>query len=585
MAEKKYSFIVKDISEFGSDFEPVKHLSAEEAVKLFQKLNKSDVSKDRFGIALSIPGDKVFGEWTEEGICIAVLNGEQKVDFGIFGETFITQLKEKNERSRTYIDAYKELYTVFENARKENSESYDVVHPDFLFAKENELFEQIEVESKEQENKIHPKDNESDVELYNESFEYYKNSISVSDYPRFNLMLEDIKKEREYFSKYNEKEGSHKRLLELKAKEDFINSFSEEYKRIYEETFKDKEIIKPATLEEILSVMEFTPEFTEDGKIKVYDQQRNEYLDNHSDLPSFDEDKWTFTSAAEIFERMDIYINDYYIHDMQEQLEGVGIEITGNETLSDLCKLYQSELEKGNDKLSIGELNLAMGIVHPETVILREEVIKQEQSNNNSIQENEIYPEFLLYGDTPDEKIVELKKHLSMNGYDIKWKDKTEDNNFTEFICSIDDKSYIQTILDDRGIDYGYELGLLATGYDAAWLNEDEVLDAEVVTKEEFKRINEIREKEFKDLKLPYIKIDFTEGSTSNHKPARMESGTVLGLKESEELLKELNNRFNTFLKCDITVYFPDAKDNEPGSYSLRYDFCNDKRTLDNCNI
>lgn len=504
MAEKKYSFIVKDISEFGSDFEPVKHLSAEEAVKLFQKLNKSDVSKDRFGIALSIPGDKVFGEWTEEGICIAVLNAEQKVDFGIFGETFITQLKEKNERSRTYIDAYKELYTVFENARKENSESYDVVHPDFLFAKENELFEQIEVESKEQENKIHPKDNESDVELYT------------------------------------------------------------------------------ATLEEILSVMEFTSEFTEDGKIRVYDQQRNEYLDNHSDLPSFDEDKWTFTSAAEIFERMDIYINDYYIHDMQEQLEGVGVEITGNETLSDLCKLYQSELEKGNDKLSIGELNLAMGIVHPETVILREEVIKQEQSNNNSIQENEIYPEFLLYGDTPDEKIVELKKHLSMNGYDIKWKDKTEDNNFTEFICSIDDKSYIQTILDDRGIDYGYELGLLATGYDAAWLNEDEVLDAEVVTKEEFKRINEIREKEFKDLKLPYIKIDFTEGSTSNHKPARMESGTVLGLKESEELLKELNNRFNTFLKCDITVYFPDAKNNEPGSYSLRYDFCNDKRTLDN---
>lgn len=582
MAEKKYSFIVKDISEFGSDFEPVKHLSAEEAVKLFQKLNKSDVSKDRFGIALSIPGDKVFGEWTEEGICIAVLNGEQKVDFGIFGETFITQLKEKNERSRTYIDAYKELYTVFENARKENSESYDVVHPDFLFAKENELFEQIEVESKEQENKIHPKDNESDVELYNESFEYYKNSISVSDYPHFNLMLEDIKKEREYFSKYNEKKGSHKRLLELKAKEDFINSFSEEYKRIYEETFKDKEIIKPATLEEILSVMEFTPEFTEDGKIKVYDQQRNEYLDNHSDLPSFDEDKWTFTSAAEIFERMDIYINDYYIHDMQEQLEGVGIEITGNETLSDLCKLYQSELEKGNDKLSIGELNLAMGIVHPETVILREEVIKQEQSNNKSIQENEIQSEFLLYGDTPDEKIVELKEHLSMNGYDIKWKDKTENNNFTEFTCSIDDKSYIQTILEDRGIDYEYDIGLLSTGYDASWLSEDEILDAEIVTEEEFKRINELREKEFKDLKLPYIKIDFTEGSTSNHKPARMESGTVLGLKEGEELLKELNNRFNIFLKCDVTVHFPDAKDNEPGSYSLRYDFCDDKRTLEN---
>lgn len=77
--------------------------------------------------------------------------------------------------------------------------------------------------------------NESDIELYNESFEYYKNSISVSDYSRFNLMLEDIKKEREYFSKYNEKEGSRKRLLELNAKEDVINIVSEQYKMMYEE--------------------------------------------------------------------------------------------------------------------------------------------------------------------------------------------------------------------------------------------------------------------------------------------------------------------------------------------------------------
>lgn len=77
--------------------------------------------------------------------------------------------------------------------------------------------------------------NESDIELYNESFEYYKNLFSVSDYPRFNLILKDIKKEREYFSKYNEKEGSHKRLLELNAKEDVINIVSEQYKRMYEE--------------------------------------------------------------------------------------------------------------------------------------------------------------------------------------------------------------------------------------------------------------------------------------------------------------------------------------------------------------
>lgn len=82
-------------------------------------------------------------------------------------------------------------------------------------------------------------------------------------------------------------------------------------------------------------------------------------------------------------------------------------------------------------------------------------------------------------------------------------------------------------------------------------------------------------------MKLPYIKIDFTESSGSKHKLARMEAGTVLGLKEGEELLTELNNRFNTFLKADVTVHFPDAGDNEPGSYSLRYDFTDDVRHLD----
>ena len=511
--EKKYSFIVKDISEFGSDFEPVKNLSAEEAVRLFQKLNESDVSKDRFGIALSIPEDLVFGEWAEEGICIAVLNGEQKVDFGIFGETFITQLKEKNERSRTYIDAYKELYTAFENARKENSESYDVVHPDFLFAKENELFENIEVESKREEsNNIdltlkslseigNTIKNNTAMILKSPSFGdvtfstgvfgdlskknnggYGINHIIEGRYTKDNLSEKDIasllylikntventeveideSKSRQNivkdgvwvtlrkdfdgikqnwivtgFAENNENgEMTREAADAIKAvnaqygyapehlfvseqvgaviaslrtiAQNILKSSDKEriesFKSIYKDTKllqenkvmenklsekteeqaaenKIKNIeINPAALEEILSVMEFTPEFTEDGKIKVYDQQRNEYLDNRSDLPSFDEDKWTFKSAAEIFERMDIYINDYYIHDMQEQLEGVGVEITGNETLSDLCKLYQSELEKGNDKLSIGELNLAMGIVHPATVILQDEVIKQEHS-------------------------------------------------------------------------------------------------------------------------------------------------------------------------------------------------------------
>lgn len=604
----KYSFIIKDNSEYGSDFEPLKNLSATEAVRLFQKLNESDISENRFGIALHIPDDNVFGEWAEEGISIVTLDDTEKANFSIFGDTFITQLNESDDRSRTYIDAYKDLYDALEQSSKENSENYGVVYPDFLFEKEKELFSEHSVN----ENK----------------------TIGI----------------------------------------------------------------KPVTLEEILDVMDMRPDYTQNGNFMIYDTQRQEYI---SGWVGMDEEDGAaiFHDAQEAFERLDIYINDYYIHDMQEQLESVGVEITGNETLSDLCKLYKAELEKGNDKLSAGELNLAMGIVEPDTVIYeqRHSVEKKLESTlqpgqnvslslkqlyeelaekngtyffneksrvalsdgkaiefddgqvdsdythydelthydlyskegellccdgetvsfegeaqsgnlifkNNDIgfslskeefeiasktvsleqrkeEANEIRPEFFLYGDTSDEKISELKEHLSKNGYDVKWQDKSETNSFARFTCDIDDKAYIQTILEDRGIDYEYELGLLATGYDAAWLNEDEVLDAEVVTREEFKRINELREKEFKNLKLPYIKIDFSEGTTSDHKSARMEGGTVLGLKEGEELLKELNNRFNTFLKCDASVNFPDAKDNEPGSYSLRYDFHDDKRTLEN---
>lgn len=481
-----YSFIVKDNAEFGSDFEPVKNLSAKDAVKLFQHLNESNVSENRFGIALEIPGDKIFGEWAEDGISIVTLDEDGKANFGIFGDTFIKQLKEANERSRTYIDAYKELYNAFESERAENSKNYEVVKPDFIFEKEKELFP--------------------------------------------------------------ENRNSYK----------------------YEQ--------KPVSLEEVLGVMDMRPDYKEDGSFMIYDIQKQEYI---SSWVGWEDDNGAavFKDASEAFERLDIYINDYYIHDMQEQLEAVGVEISGNETLSDLCNLYKAELEKGNTKLSEGELNLAMGILEPDTVTYEHKLMKEKPLEKDET--NELRPTFTLFASASEERITELKEHLSQNGYDVKWI-QIEDSSVPRFTCDIDSKTYIQTILEERGIDYSYKLGLLASGYDASWLTEDEQLDAEVVTEEEFKRINEIREKEFKDLKLPYIKIDFTEGTTSSHKPAMMESGTVLGLKEGEELLKELNNRFNTFLKCDVSVNFPDAKDNEPGSYSLSYDFHDDKRTLEN---
>ena len=484
----KYSFIVKDNSEYGSDFEPVKNLSATEAVRLFQKLNESDISENRFGIALHIPGDKVFGEWAEEGISIVTLDDTEKANFSIYGDTFITQLNESDDRSRTYIDAYKDLYDALEQSSKENSENYGVVYPDFLFEKEKELFSEHSVN----ENK----------------------TIGI----------------------------------------------------------------KPVTLEEILDVMDMRPDYTQNGNFMIYDTQRQEYI---SGWVGMDEEDGAaiFHDAQEAFERLDIYINDYYIHDMQEQLEAVGVEISGNETLSDLCNLYKAELEKGNAKLSEGELNLAMGIVEPDTVTYEHKLMKEKPLEKDET--NELRPTFTLFASASEERITELKEHFSQNGYDVKWI-QIEDSSVPRFTCDIDSKAYIQTILEERGIDYSFKLGLLASGYDASWLTEDEQLDAEVVTEEEFKKINEIREKEFKDLKLPYIKIDFTEGTTSSHKPAMMESGTVLGLKEGEELLNELNRRFNTFLKCDVSVNFPDAKDNEPGSYSLRYDFHDDKRTLEN---
>lgn len=484
----KYSFIVKDNSEYGSDFEPVKNLSATEAVRLFQKLNESDISENRFGIALHIPGDKVFGEWAEECISIVTLDDTEKANFSIYGDTFITQLNESDDRSRTYIDAYKDLYDALEQSSKENSENYGVVYPDFLFEKEKELFSEHSVN----ENK----------------------TIGI----------------------------------------------------------------KPVTLEEILDVMDMRPDYTQNGNFMIYDTQRQEYI---SGWVGMDEEDGAaiFHDAQEAFERLDIYINDYYIHDMQEQLEAVGVEISGNETLSDLCNLYKAELEKGNAKLSEGELNLAMGIVKPDTVTYEHKLMKKKPLEKDET--NELRPTFTLFASASEERITELKEHFSQNGYDVKWI-QIEDSSVPRFTCDIDSKAYIQTILEERGIDYSFKLGLLASGYDASWLTEDEQLDAEVVTEEEFKKINEIREKEFKDLKLPYIKIDFTEGTTSSHKPAMMESGTVLGLKEGEELLNELNRRFNTFLKCDVSVNFPDAKDNEPGSYSLRYDFHDDKRTLEN---
>ena len=601
---KKYSFFVKDTAEFEqfADFEPITNLSAEEAVKTFIEQKNKDLSA---GIGINIPEDFIFDDPNGEG-AIVLQTIEGKVSF-YMGDNFVRELKENNVHAQNVIAAFKELDEVLKNSSIAKDGLY--IEPSFLYEKEKELFGKVEMDNKSMINseKIKLNNITKDengfytADLFDTDAAYIKEAaineerfaMAVATWkendPNINihivkrLITSPHDKENEFLdfgSNGNQSIASEEKWNLIREQNTFniIGEQIEEYRKTLSEqsVIKTKTIeIKPVTLEEILDVMDMRPDYTANGNFMIYDTQRQEYISSWVGMED-DNGAAVFSNASEAFERLDIYINDYYIHDMEEQLEACGIEIKGNETLSDLCKLYKTELEKGNDKLSSGELNLAMGIVEPDTVVYEHKLAKDKSV------EKTIQPEFVIYNKVDDEKILELKEHLKNNGYDVKWQDKDEKNSFARFTCDIEVKAYIQTILEERGIDYEYELGLLANGFDAAWLDEDEQLDAEILSEKEFKRINEIKEKEYKDLKLPFIKIDFTEGSGSKHKLAYMEAGTVLGLREGEELLTELNNRFNTFLKADVTVYFPDAKENEPGSYNLRYDFTDDVRHLDN---
>lgn len=168
---------------------------------------------------------------------------------------------------------------------------------------------------------------------------------------------------------------------------------------------KNEVQISPVSLEEILDVMEFNLEPQKNGTFKIFDRQLGEYKDNKSLLPDTDENNWIFTNAAEIFERLDIYINDYFIHDMEERLEEGGVTLRGDETLEDLCACAKQQLEAGITTVSEGELNLAMGIVHPETVIMPESLISQEQISNHLKE--------------PDEKTNYILEKLAKAGIEV----------------------------------------------------------------------------------------------------------------------------------------------------------------------
>ena len=192
--------------------------------------------------------------------------------------------------------------------------------------------------------------------------------------------------------------------------------------------------IKPVTLEEILDVMEFNLEPQKSGTFKIFDRQLGEYKDNRSLLPDTDENNWTFTNAAEIFERLDIYINDYFIHDMEERLVEGGVTLRGDETLEDLCACAKQQLEAGITTVSEGELNLAMGIVHPETVIMPE----NNPHYTLSWKELGLDPkDYDSYGNIPSDETefkewalaLQLENELDLRGFDTGLENVSNEDN------------------------------------------------------------------------------------------------------------------------------------------------------------
>lgn len=149
-----------------------------------------------------------------------------------------------------------------------------------------------------------------------------------------------------------------------------VNDFLREGGNVYEP--------KPVALEDIVAQMDFRLEVTESGKLKLWDLQRNEYLNNErldgspfgSEPEEYVSSSWEFSSAEEIFDRLDSFIRDYFYDDMASELERAGVSTENASTLDDLCELWKAELNKGGKELSKGELNMALGIVNPDTVVM-----------------------------------------------------------------------------------------------------------------------------------------------------------------------------------------------------------------------
>ncbi len=215
----------------------------------------------------------------------------------------------------------------------------------------------------------------------------------------------------------------------LRITEDFDENYKNEFESFRQEvkeSFNKKEVFtpRPVALENILARMDFQLEVSENGKLMVYDAQRGEYLDNENDV-DVDNAMREFNSVEEVFDRMDSFIRDYYFADMQEELDKIGVDTSSAASLADMCELYRAQIEKGQTRLSETTLNWALGIVHPDTVVMPEgfkqeieateqaELVKQEEKQLASKKDiKKIREQCREILKKPDEQITEADKAI-----------------------------------------------------------------------------------------------------------------------------------------------------------------------------
>ncbi|MCR5252581.1 MAG: Eco57I restriction-modification methylase domain-containing protein [Treponema sp.] len=168
--EKPYNFFINDAANLdlgiGAEIEPITGLSAEKAALKYAELKDKGLSPY---IGLNIPGDFIFDDKYGEGAGIFTeTNGHPSF---YIGDNFVKELKKNDEHAKNVLAAYKELYEMTDKC------ILGVEKPDFVFEKENELFENIPANDEEYAENLadwivqHAMNESTEMENYSVSYE------------------------------------------------------------------------------------------------------------------------------------------------------------------------------------------------------------------------------------------------------------------------------------------------------------------------------------------------------------------------------------------------------------------------------